>query len=135
MTFSIFGIPIYKTKIPNHNEIKEDLLSQLKQDNILSPSDDWYCDCYTTHGRTDININWDLFFTSIHPILHSYLESISFKTDLATIGGSAWANGYSKGQHQDVHCHTGDKNVFSCAYSLHVPKDSESKFIFYNISY
>lgn len=138
----VFGSLIFKTKMPNHEEIKQGFLPFLNDDNAFNTSNRWDCNCDTTMYHEDLNskLPWNLFFQNIQPGLGPYLQEIGLKQEYKDkIQSYAWANRYHQGQHQEVHAHSGDNNLVSCAYILDQAGENTAEndgmygqFIFYN---
>ena len=140
MVEDIFGIPVLKTRMPDHDTIKTEFSSFLTdEETFRDASSTWDCNCGTTHGKEDNNnkLPWDTFFQSINPLISQYAQIVGFNTEKYELFGYAWANRYAKGQHQEIHAHEGDNNIISCAYMLDLPDDDVDlgQFIFYNSAY
>lgn len=141
----LFGSLIYKTQMPNHESIKEKFLPFLNDPSSFSESDNWDCNCDTTIHNDDLNskLPWEIFFENIQYGLGPYIQEIGLKEEFKdNIQAYAWANRYHKGQHQEVHAHTGDDNLISCAYILDQADDNtvenngaSGQFIFYNSAF
>ena len=117
----VFGSLILKIPMPNHKEIKEGFLPFLNDPEAFGTSTQWDCNCDTTIHHEELNskLPWDLFYSNIQGALGPYLQEIGLKEEYKEkIHSYAWANRYHKGQHQEVHAHSGDGNVISCAYIL-----------------
>ena len=141
----VFGSLIFKTKMPNHESIKEEFMPYLNEPDAFGNSSKWDCNCDTTIHHEELNskLPWDIFFPSLQEAITPYLQEIGLKEEYLTkIHSYAWANRYHNGQHQEVHAHTGDNNIVSCAYILDqagentVDNDGKyGQFIFYNSAY
>lgn len=137
MIENIFGAPILKLQMPNHDLIKTKFSSFLKdKENFSDASEVWDCNCGTTHTNKEQNdkLPWDSFFENVNPLIKQYATEIGFNTDKYELYGFAWANRYTKGHHQEIHAHEGDHNLFSCAYILELPDNDADcgQFLFYN---
>lgn len=140
----ILGSLIFKTKMPNHDDIKQAFLPYLNDPEAFGHSDKWDCNCDTTIHHEELNqkLPWDLFFINVQEVLGTYLYEIGFKEEYKNrLHGHAWANRYHKGQHQEIHAHSFDNNIFSCAYILDQAGENTlenggkyGQFIFYDSS-
>lgn len=138
----VFGSLIYKAKMPNHEKIKEAFMPFLNDPDAFGDSSKWDCNCDTTIHNYDLNakLPWELFFENIQGGLGPYLQEIGLKEEyLQKVHSYAWANRYHQGQHQEVHAHSGDNNLVSCAYILDQEGENTvensgkyGQFIFYN---
>jgi hypothetical protein len=138
----VFGSLILKTKMPNHEKIKEAFMPHLNDPEAFGKSDKWDCDCDTTIHHEDLNqkLPWHLFYENIQGVLGPYIQEIGLKQEFHNkIHSYAWANRYHKGQHQEIHAHSGDNNIISCAYMLDLPGENTvensgkyGQFIFYD---
>ena len=140
MIEDIFGIPILKTRMPNHNVIKAEFSSFLTDEkNFSDASSLWDCNCGTTHANKEKNdvLPWRSFFENVNPLINQYAQVVGFNTEKYELFGYAWANRYAKGQHQEIHAHEGKNYIISCAYMLELPDDDVDlgQFIFYNSAY
>jgi uncharacterized protein (TIGR02466 family) len=139
MIEKIFGAPILKLQMPNHDVIKSEFSSFLiDEENFSDASEIWDCTCGTTHGNEENNnkLPWNTFFQNINPLIKQYAQEIGFSTEKYELFGYAWANRYTNGQHQEIHAHEGDNNIISCAYMLDLPDNDVDcgQFLFYNSS-
>ena len=138
MSFKIiYGTPILKVKMPNHEEILENFLPFIEDENNFDFSTSWDCNCGTTINNLEKNeiFPWHLFFENIGPILDEYSSKIGLSNEAKIkMSGHAWANTYTKDQFQEVHQHQNKNILISCAYMLKLPKDS-AEFSFYHSNY
>ena len=138
MNFEImFGIPILKTRMPNHENILKGFLPLIENNDNFDPSVTWNCDCKTTIDNQEKNgkFPWDLFFEEIYQVLNKYASIIGMTdTSTAQLSGHAWINRYDKNDFQEIHHHKQGNNLISCAYMLKLPKDS-AEFSFYQSNY
>jgi hypothetical protein len=127
----IFSVPIYKTQMPNHQKVLTEFSPFFDNEEIFQKSTHWDCDCNTSHNNAESNVilPWHTFFNGVKPLFEHYLKEIGLNNTRTTTA-FAWANTYNKGQHQEVHAHSNGRNVISCAYMLHTPRDP-GQFIFY----
>lgn len=127
---TIFGIPILRMPLPNHESVKKIFEKYLEDDNYFSESLNWQCNVETTFQKNNnFDLPWDLFIESSTTALRDYLNIFPIDNPF-TIKVYAWLNRYSKGQYQEVHNHAGDGAAISCAYMLELPQDS-ADFVFY----
>jgi len=133
----IFGTPVYKTKMPNHEEILKGFTPFIESEDNFDQATFWDCDCRTTIQNDEKNslFPWHLFFKTVYNLVDEYAYSIGLSQEACEkMYGQAWANRYTKGQYQEVHSHSGGNLVISCAYMLKLPPNSAS-FSFYDSSY
>lgn len=134
MNFEIlYGIPILKTKMPNHEKILERFLPFIENKDNFDYSEIWNCDCKTTIGNQEKNSKfpWDLFFQEVYNVLSYYTASLGMTQDsMEQLASRAWINRYDKNESQEVHHHKQGNNLISCAYMLKLPKDS-AEFSFF----
>jgi len=133
----VFGYPILKVRMPNHEIIKEQFEPFIKEKENFSSPVQWDCNCGTTLYVNEKNqrLPWDIFFENIWIVLNEYLNIIGMRPDYAEkLSAHAWANRYTYGQHQEIHTHRSDDNMISCAYMLDLPSDGPElgQFIFYD---
>ena len=133
MHVNLFAIPVYKTKLNNHELIQNDFSEILKGDEYFSGVSTWYSNVDTTFGNRDADsLPWQNFIKSAMAGLKDYLEV--YKTNLPTeFRIECWLNRYNKDQFQEVHNHAGESAI-SCAYMMHTPPNS-GNFVFYKNTY
>jgi len=133
----IYGFPVLKAKMTNHEEILKGFLPFIENDNNFDFPKTWDCSCKTTIDDQEKNSKfpWHLFFENINTILADYSAKIGLsKNALLRMNGQAWVNKYDQGNAQEVHDHKGTNNLISCAYMLKLPTDS-AQFTFYQSNY
>ena len=123
----------YHGEVKNHLELKDKLLSEMKDATLSQPSE-WNCSVQSSF-ETNTNMtdfSWDFFHESIKPNLmemHSELGGNPLSRIDMT---EAWLNKYTKGDSQEVHTHIGgDDCTFSLAYFAQYA-ENDAKFIFYD---
>lgn len=131
----IFGAPILKSRLPNHDQIKSAFSDYINNDSVFKVSSTWDCNCTTTFDNDkNMQLPWEIFFENVKPVLHDYIVGLNVKEEFKNeLYATAWANKYKKGQHQEVHAHGSAVNFISCAYMLTLPENSGA-FNFYNSS-
>ena len=133
----VFGVPVFKTRMPNHQEILKRFMPFIKNNDNFDIPTAWDCACKTTIDDTEKNSKfpWHLFFENVTTILAEYSAKIGLSNDaLSKINGHAWVNRYDQGESQEVHDHKTENNLISCAYMLKLPKNS-AQFTFYQSNY
>ena len=123
----------YHGEVENHLELKDKLLSEMKDATLSQPSE-WNCSVQSSF-ETNTNMtdfSWDFFYNSIKSNLmemHSELGGNPLSRIDMT---EAWLNKYTKGDSQEVHTHIGgDDCTFSLAYFAQYA-ENDAKFIFYD---
>ena len=132
----LYGVPILKTRMPNHENILKAFLPFIENKDNFDYADMWNCDCRTTIGNDEKNkeFPWDLFFKEVYEVLGHYASSIGVTEDnIQKIVSRAWINRYEKNQSQEAHHHKQGNNLISCAYMLKLPKDSADFSFFHSI--
>ena len=133
MLVNLYSIPVYKIKLPEHEQVQQDFADILDKDEYFSKVPSWYSPVDTTYGNPDAsNLPFKTFIRSAITGLNEYLEnfSIDLKLDYRI---ECWLNKYKPGSYQEVHNHVGVAQI-SCAYMMNTPKDS-GNFAFYNKGY
>lgn len=133
----IYGVPILKTKMPNHEKILKGFLPFIENKDNFDYSEIWNCDCKTTISNQEKNSKfpWDLFFEEVYGVLGHYASSIGItQNNIENISSRAWINRYDKNESQEVHHHKQGNNLISCAYMLKLPKNS-AEFSFFQPNY
>jgi hypothetical protein len=133
----IFGTPVYKTKMPNHEEIVEGFMPFIENKENFDISTFWDCECRTTIQNDDKNekFPWQLFFENVYKEVDNYSDAIGLSEwGKDNMYAQAWINRYDEGQYQEVHSHGGGNLLISCAYMLKLPEES-AKFSFYKSNY
>ena len=133
MLQNLYAIPVYKIKLPEHEQIQQDFEDVLKDDSNFDNVSTWYSNVDTTFGNPEANnLPFNTFIKSAIIGLNEYLKH--FKIDAPIrYGIECWLNRYKRDYYQEVHNHAG-RSVFSCAYMLKTPKDS-GNFVFYKNTY
>ena len=134
----VFGYPILKLEMPNHKDIKDQFKPFIKNEETFGESSEWDCNCRTTMYDYEKNqkLPWDTFFTNLQPVFIQYLQTIGVtEQHSSSLRAFAWANRYTYGNHQEIHSHTGNDCLISCAYMLDLPSRDAGEFIFYNSAY
>lgn len=138
MSFNvIFGVPVYKARMPNHEEILEGFMPFIESEDNFNQATFWDCDCRTTMLDEEKNgiFPWHLFSKTVNNLFNEYARSIGLSQEACkNIYGKGWVNRYAKGQNQEVHDHRSENIIISCAYMLKLPPNSAS-FSFYDSSY
>tara|TARA_X000001036_G_C20672556_1_gene802991 strand:- start:1765 stop:2364 length:600 start_codon:yes stop_codon:yes gene_type:complete len=133
MLVNLYSIPVYKTKLAEHEQVQKDFVEVLDNDECFKQVSTWYSPVDTTYGNPDAsNLPFKTFIRSAVEGLNEYLEnfSIDIKLDYRI---ECWLNRYKSGHYQEVHNHVGVAQI-SCAYMMNTPKDS-GNFVFYNKAY
>jgi len=126
----LFGTPVLKTKLQNHETIKQEFVSVLQDDQYFAPVKTWMSNVETTFGTmNNEKIPFKSFINSAVLGLNEYLDSFKVQGKVK-YGIEVWLNRYKEGQFQEVHNHASNNNIVSCAYMLELPKDS-GDFVFY----
>ncbi len=123
MIESLFGVPILKTRLPDHDEIKQAFLSVLDNDEYFKQVPSWRSNCDSTYTKFRKEIPWGPFTKEATNLVNTYLAQFNPVRPLK-YGIQVWLNRYEKGQYQEVHNHVMDKSVVSCAYMLELPPNS-----------
>ena len=131
--FRLFPQFYYHGEVENHLELKDKLLSEMKDATLSQPSE-WNCSVQSSfETKTNMtDFSWDFFYDSIKSNLmemHSELGGNPLSRIDMT---EAWLNKYTKGDSQEVHTHIGgDDCTFSLAYFAQYA-ENDAKFIFYD---
>ena len=133
MLINLYSIPVFKTKLSDHGQVKQDFEQVLKEDQHFEKHPNWYCNVDTTFGLPKANeLPFQTFIKSSVHHLNEYLVFLGIDAHLS-YNVECWLNRYSKDYHQEIHNHAG-KSSISCAYMMNLPKDS-GKFVFYRNTY
>ena len=133
MLQNIYAIPVYKTKLPEHELVQQDFDAVLDNDEHFSNVPTWYSNVDTTFGNPKANeLPFQRFIKSAIVGLNEYLEHFELDQPIR-YGVECWLNRYKQNYHQEVHNHAG-RSVISCAYMMKTPKDS-GNFVFYKNMY
>ena len=133
MLVNLYSIPVYKIKLPEHEQVQQDFADILDKEEYFSKVPSWYSPVDTTYGNPDAsNLPFKTFIRSAITGLNEYLENFSIDLTL-DYRIECWLNKYKPGSYQEVHNHVGVAQI-SCAYMMHTPKDS-GNFVFYNKAY
>ena len=133
MFHEIYPIPVYSTKLSNHEVVQKDFAEVIKDDNNFGKNPGWHCDVDTTFGLPEANnLPFQNFLKGAVMALNDYLKHLGVDYPVK-YGVECWLNRYGKNQNQELHNHAG-ACVISCAYMMNLPKDS-GKFVFYRNTY
>jgi hypothetical protein len=130
---NLYAIPVYKTKLLEHEKVQDDFAEILEQDEHFKNVDTWYSNVDTTFGNPEANkLPFQRFIKSAITGLNEYLEHFEIDAPIR-YGVECWLNRYKQNYHQEVHNHAG-RSIVSCAYMLKTPPDS-GNFVFYRNTY
>ena len=133
MLVNLYSIPVYKTKLSEHEQVQEDFSEILDSDEYFNKVSTWYSPVDTTYGNPEAtNLPFKTFIRSAVEGLNQYLENFSIDLPL-DYRIECWINRYKEKHYQEVHNHVGVAQI-SCAYMMHTPEDS-GNFVFYNKAY
>ena len=131
MVNELFGIPVYSTKLEQHEKYKQDFSSYITDDKFFTVNENWSSKTQTTLNNSYNNeLPWSDLVSEIHKHLNEYIKIFQPKVNY-TIETTGWMNRYFKGDYQEQHNHVNENNIFSCAYMLDVPENS-GNFVFVN---
>ena len=126
MLVNLYSIPVYKIKLPEHEQVQQDFADILDKDEYFSKIPSWYSPVDTTYGNPDAsNLPFKTFIRSAITGLNEYLENFSIDLTL-DYRIECWLNKYKPGSYQEVHNHVGVSQI-SCAYMMNTPKDHSSR--------
>jgi len=133
MLQNLYSIPVYKTKLPDHELVQKDFEEVLKDDKHFSTVPTWYSNVETTFGNPQGNeLPFQRFIKSAVLGLNGYLEHFDLDQPIK-YGIECWVNRYKETAHQEIHNHAG-KSIISCAYMMNTPPNS-GNFVFYRNTY
>tara|TARA_B100001057_G_scaffold252093_1_gene252372 strand:+ start:3177 stop:3782 length:606 start_codon:yes stop_codon:yes gene_type:complete len=133
MLQNLYAIPVYKTKLPDHEKVQQDFQDVIANDDNFDKVSSWYSNVDTTFGNPEANkLPFNAFIKNAILVLNKYITHFSVDAPLR-YGVECWLNRYKKDYYQEVHNHAG-RSVFSCAYMMNTPKDS-GNFVFYKNTY
>jgi uncharacterized protein (TIGR02466 family) len=133
MLQNLYAIPVYKTKLPEHEKVQKDFEDIIKKDEYFENVSSWYSNVDTTFGNPEANqLPFNEFIKNAIIVLNKYITHFNIDAPLR-YGVECWLNRYKKDCYQEVHNHAG-RSVFSCAYMMNTPKDS-GNFVFYKNTY
>ena len=74
MLEKLFGAPVFRARMPNHEEIYNNFLPLVEDKENFDFTDFWDCDAGSTMYNEEKNSRfpWDLFFENLQPILTEY---------------------------------------------------------------
>jgi len=126
---SFFPSYFFEKQIENHEEILE----------IWKPyiNDQTYFDASWSYGTSKTSIRnkkndllpWNIWFESINPVLHNFLNQLEPITNFEIICDEFWANIYNKDEFQEPHDHTCPGRSLSLIYFLQC-KEGVSELVF-----
>ena len=133
MLQNLYAIPVYKTKLPEHEKVQQEFKDIINKDDYFEKVSSWYSNVDTTFGNPEATkLPFNTFIKSAIVVLNEYIKH--FKVDAPIrYGVECWLNRYKENYHQEVHNHAG-RSIFSCAYMMNTPKDS-GNFVFYKNTY
>ena len=133
MLQNLYAIPVYKTKLPEHEKVQQEFEDIINKDDYFEKVSSWYSNVDTTFGNPEATqLPFNTFIKSAIVVLNEYIKH--FKVDAPIrYGVECWLNRYKENYHQEVHNHAG-RSIFSCAYMMNTPKDS-GNFVFYKNTY
>lgn len=130
MIQQIFSTPIFITKLPNHEKVKEQFLPFLKDNKYFAKAEGWHGNLDTTFPNEPVNeLPWQDFFSSAVNVAAEFIKEIGVINNVQ-FHGTAWLNRYYNGNYQEIHNHIGNNNAISCAYMLELPNES-GNFVFF----
>ncbi len=133
MLQNLYAIPVYKTKLPEHEKVQKEFEDIIKKDEHFENVSSWYSNVDTTFGNPEANqLPFNEFIKNAIIVLNKYITHFNIDAPLR-YGVECWLNRYKKDCYQEVHNHAG-RSVFSCAYMMNTPKDS-GNFVFYKNTY
>ncbi|MBJ33313.1 MAG: hypothetical protein CMC89_01140 [Flavobacteriaceae bacterium] len=133
MLQNLYAIPVYKTKLPDHEKVQQDFQDVIANDDNFDKVSSWYSNVDTTFGNPEANkLPFNAFIKNAILVLNKYITHFSVDAPLR-YGVECWLNRYKKDYYQEVHNHAG-RSVFSCAYMMNTPKNS-GNFVFYKNTY
>ena len=78
MLVNLYSIPVYKIKLPEHEQVQQDFADILDKDEYFSKIPSWYSPVDTTYGNPDAsNLPFKTFIRSAITGLNEYLENFS----------------------------------------------------------
>ena len=108
MLVNLYSIPVYKIKLPEHEQVQQDFADILDKEEYFSKIPSWYSPVDTTYGNPDAsNLPFKTFIRSAITGLNEYLENFSIDLTL-DYRIECWLNKYNPGSYQEVHNHVGE---------------------------
>ena len=81
MLVNLYSIPVYKIKLPEHEQVQQDFADILDKEEYFSKIPSWYSPVDTTYGNPDAsNLPFKTFIRSAITGLNEYLENFSIES-------------------------------------------------------
>jgi hypothetical protein len=133
--FDLNPTPYLLTKVDGYEKLNKHYDELLKSEEYRPQIKDKHSKVNSTYAHgcaEDQQDIYDELMDSIFPYFAKYINSFGLSTNKINFGMDVWHNIYNKGDHQSVHSHCSNNNVFSFIYFVKLPSNSGDVCFFGN---